>query len=140
MQPSSLNACDKERKGPVVKFSIPFSTHDMMALRIYAHRVRQIAGNHLVECEPRGNRKVRTTGNVVGRIRRAEHRKEPLVFCESLSSNEYTDGNKSELIEAKELPTQGDAMVAGVDPIDYINQQLQDILKPPETEDYLAVR
>lgn len=39
----------------------------------------------------------------------------------------------------KELPTQGDAMVAGVDPIDYINQQLQDILKPPDTEDYLAV-
>ena len=39
----------------------------------------------------------------------------------------------------KELPTQGDAMVAGVDPIDYLNQQLQDILKPPDTEDYLAV-
>lgn len=40
----------------------------------------------------------------------------------------------------KELPTQGDAMVAGVDPIDYINQQLQDILRPRDTEDYLAVR
>lgn len=39
----------------------------------------------------------------------------------------------------KELPTQGDAMVAGVDPIDYINQQLQDILRPRDTEDYLAV-
>jgi len=37
------------------------------------------------------------------------------------------------------LPTQGDAMVAGIDPIDYINKQLQDILKPPSTEDYLAV-
>lgn len=111
-----------------------------MVLRIHAHRVRQIAGSHRVEYEPRGNRKVRTTGNVVGRIRRAEHRKDLLVSCESISSNKYTDGNKSELIEAKELPTQGDAMVAGVDPIDYINQQLQDILKPPETEDYLAVR
>lgn len=41
---------------------------------------------------------------------------------------------------ATELPTQGDSVVAGIDPIDYINKQLQDILKPPSTEDYLAVR
>jgi len=102
--------------------------------------VGQIAGNRLVEYEARGNRKIRTSGNVVGRIRSAEHRKEPLVSSEPVLSSNYTDGCKSELIEAKELPTQGDAMVAGVDPIDYINQQLQDILKPPETEDYLAVR
>eukprot|EP00890_Picochlorum_soloecismus_P004084 jgi/Picsp_1/4677/NSC_02046-R1_protein len=107
----------------------------MMILRI---PVGKNARNHLVEYEPRGNCKVRLSGKVVGRIRSAEQRKEPLVFCESVSSNSYADGNKSELIEAKELPTQGDAMVAGVDPIDYINQQLQDILKPPETEDYLA--
>lgn len=37
-----------------------------------------------------------------------------------------------------DLPTQGDAAVAGIDPIDYINQQLQDILRPRENEDYLA--
>jgi hypothetical protein len=42
-------------------------------------------------------------------------------------------------VGATELPTQGDAAVAGIDPIDYINKQLQDILKPPSTEDYLAV-
>jgi hypothetical protein len=40
---------------------------------------------------------------------------------------------------ATELPTQGGAAVAGIDPIDYINQQLQDILNPPKTDDYLAV-
>lgn len=28
--------------------------------------------------------------------------------------------------------------MAGIDPIDYINQQLQDILRPRENEDYLA--
>lgn len=50
-------------------------------------------------------------------------------------------GNVHDRIEANtELPTQGDAAVAGIDAIDYINQQLQDILKgPPSTEDYLAV-
>ena len=42
-------------------------------------------------------------------------------------------------VGATELPTQGDSVVAGIDPIDYINKQLQDILKPPSTEDYLAV-
>jgi hypothetical protein len=42
-------------------------------------------------------------------------------------------------VGATELPTQGDSAVAGIDPIDYINKQLQDILKPPSTEDYLAV-
>jgi len=141
MQTSSLNACDKEVRREVCascNFLSLFSTHGvMMILRI---PVGKNARNHLVEYEPRGNCKVRLSGKVVGRIRSAEQRKEPLVFCESVSSNSYADGNKSELIEAKELPTQGDAMVAGVDPIDYINQQLQDILKPPETEDYLAVR
>ena len=42
-------------------------------------------------------------------------------------------------VGATELPTQGESAVAGIDPIDYINKQLQDILKPPSTEDYLAV-
>lgn len=64
----------------------------------------------------------------------------PHRMCRSVVGNgeEEIDGRTT--ISAKELPTQGDAMVAGVDPIDYINQQLQDILRPPNTEDYLAVR
>lgn len=52
--------------------------------------------------------------------------------------------SETPLIEAEtiiantQLPTQGDAMVAGIDQTDYINRQLQEILKPPST-DYLAV-
>lgn len=44
-------------------------------------------------------------------------------------------------IASTQLPTQGDAVVAGVaeSDKDYINRQLQEILKPPST-DYLAVR
>jgi hypothetical protein len=43
-------------------------------------------------------------------------------------------------VAGTQLPSQGDAVVAGIDAIDYINRQLQDILKgPPSTEDYLAV-
>ena len=58
--------------------------------------------------------------------------------CKS-GSEKYEDAQIISASGGKELPTQGDAMVAGVDPIDYVNQQLQDILRPRDTEDYLAV-
>lgn len=64
-----------------------------------------------------------------------------VVRCQSTGENSSASKGR-DVIEAlsggRELPTQGDAMVAGVDPIDYINQQLQDILRPRDTEDYLA--
>ena len=49
------------------------------------------------------------------------------------SNNERDLHQNLETKGATELPKQGDAMVAGIDPIDYINRQLQDILKPPST-------
>lgn len=61
-----------------------------------------------------------------------------VIPCASGSEN-YESVQIPSASGGKELPTQGDAMVAGVDPIDYINQQLQDILRPRDTEDYLAV-
>lgn len=56
-----------------------------------------------------------------------------------LEGSGETQASKPFSPQAADLPTQGDAAVAGIDPIDYINRQLQDILKPPSTEDYLAV-
>ena len=38
-----------------------------------------------------------------------------------------------------DLPSQGQSAVAGLDPIDVINKQLQEILNPSNKEDYLAV-
>jgi hypothetical protein len=49
---------------------------------------------------------------------------------------------KIEVMANVPLTTQGDAVVAGldVDDADYINRQLQEILKPPADIDYMAVR
>ena len=58
------------------------------------------------------------------------------VLCQKSSESNFDHPP----MNATELPTQGDSVVVGIDPIDYINKQLQDILKPPSTEDYLAVR
>lgn len=55
------------------------------------------------------------------------------------SSDFEAEQQEQRIVAATDLPTQGDALVAGIDPIDYINRQLQDILKPPSTEDMLAV-
>lgn len=65
------------------------------------------------------------------------HIDEPKSSDHGLSADNVTPRRPS--VGATELPTQGDSAVAGIDPIDYINKQLQDILKPPSTEDYLAV-
>lgn len=61
------------------------------------------------------------------------------VVRSTSGSEKYESVQITSASGGKELPTQGDAMVAGIDPIDYINQQLQDILRPRDTEDYLAV-
>lgn len=83
----------------------------------------------------------RIKATVVGR-----GRKQPHSFCSFRGgvSGRHNPGaqhaeDSAQVQSGTELPTQGDAAVAGIDPIDYINRQLQEILKPPSTEDYLAV-
>lgn len=80
------------------------------------------------------------TGRVLSKNKLSS--KQMKIYCTdgqlNPSGSEESFGIPSQL-QAGDLPTQGDAAVAGIDPIDYINRQLQDILKPPSTEDYLAV-
>jgi len=81
---------------------------------------------------------IATQGRINGRISESLgpscHANEPKKSDCTISADQTIPA-----VGATELPTQGDSAVAGIDPIDYINKQLQDILKPPSTEDYLAV-
>ena len=47
------------------------------------------------------------------------------------------DGPLAPLLSTQ-LPTQGESVVAGIEP-DYIGRQLQEILQPPSDVDYMAV-
>lgn len=62
----------------------------------------------------------------------------PRGALEKQKSSSLLDGVVARAGGPDSLPTQGDAVVVGIDPIDYINQQLQDILRPRDNEDYLA--
>ena len=48
------------------------------------------------------------------------------------------DGPALAPLLSTQLPTQGDSVVAGIEP-DYIGRQLQVILMPPSDMDYMAV-
>ena len=148
--PLSPSLKGRERKFSFTSgvFNFPSWTKQMKQIQICRYRISRsmITSIH----RPPGRVSIRSgTANVgladfASRSTLVVARRRSIVVshaAHNTNSSEISEKIEKGATASTELPTQGDAAVAGIDAIDYINRQLQDILKgPPSTEDYLAVR